>query len=55
MIRQLKKQDPEKRLMIQQGEDFDYMESYTVKEKKLVDMETIFSDDEVTAVVIEYQ
>jgi len=54
LIKELKKQDPEKEIMIQQGEEFDYMVAYTVKEKELVDMNTIEEEDKITAVVIEY-
>lgn len=61
LIEQLKKQDPEKEVMIQQGEEFDYMAVYTVKEKELLDTEKFDGynkDDDVhittKAVVIEY-
>ncbi len=61
LIEELKKQDPEKEVMIQQGEEFDYMVAYTVKEKELLDTERIdaFNEDDdeyltTKAVVIEY-
>jgi hypothetical protein len=61
LIKQLKQQDPEKEVMIQQGEEFDYMVAYTVKEKELLDTEEFYSydsdDDEhntALVVVIEY-
>ena len=61
LIEQLKKQDPEKEVMIQQGEEFDYMVVYTVKEKELLDTEKFDGYDEdddvyitTKAVVIEY-
>lgn len=50
LIEILSKQDPEKEVMIQQGEEYDYMVAYSVKEMDLVDMD----DGIVTAVVIEY-
>jgi len=60
LIKQLKKQDPEKEVMIQQGEEFDYMTVHTIKEKELLDTEKNNSCDEdddvvtIKAVVIEY-
>lgn len=61
LIEQLKKQDPEKDVMIQQGEEFDYMVAYTVKEKELLDVEKFNAYDEdndihvtTKCVVIEY-
>ena len=54
LIAELQKQDPEKEVMIQQGEEFDYMVAYSVKEKDLVDMDDVVDDGIVTAVVIEY-
>jgi len=60
LIKQLKKQDPEKEVMIQQGEEFDYMAVHTIKEKELLDTEKNNSCDEdddvitIKAVVIEY-
>jgi hypothetical protein len=55
LIAELQKQDPEKEVMIQQGEEYDYMAVYTVKEKELSD--ATYDDDEdltIKAVVIEY-
>lgn len=49
LIVELQKHDPEKEVMIQQGEEFDYMEVYSVKEK-----EVIHDDDTRHVVVIEY-
>lgn len=53
LIKRLEQQDPEKEVMIQQGEDYDYMLAYTVKEIELVDSDSI-SDDTNLFVVIEY-
>jgi hypothetical protein len=53
LIELLKKHDPEKEVMIQQGEEYDYMVACSVKEIELIDMED-FDDDIITAVVIEY-
>ena len=52
LIIELQKQDPEKEVMIQQGEDYDYMAIYTVKELEIIDMTS--DDEEITAVVIDY-
>ena len=49
----LQKQDPEKEVMSQQGEEYDYMVAYSVKEKDLVDMNDV-DEGIFTAVVIEY-
>lgn len=54
LIELLSKQDPEKEVMIQQGEEYDYMVACSVKEKDLVDMDDVVDDGIVTAVVIEY-
>lgn len=51
LIDLLSKQDPEKEVMIQQGEEYDYMIAYSVKEKDLVDWD---HDNVITVVVIEY-
>ena len=40
--------------MIQQGEEYDYMIAYSVKEKDLVDIDDVIDGGIVTAVVIEY-
>lgn len=53
LIELLKAQDPEKEVMIQQGEDYDYMLAYTVKEIELVDSDSDL-DDTNLFVVIEY-
>jgi len=50
LILELLNQDQEKEVMIQQGEEFDYMAVYTIKEKELI----FDIDEEITAVVIEY-
>ena len=54
LIELLKKQDPEKPVMIQQGEEFDYMDVYSVKEQDVVH-EDSDDDSPLVAVVIEYQ
>lgn len=54
LITELQKHDPEKEVMIQQGEEYDYMVAYSVKEKDLVDMNDVIDDGIVAAVVIEY-
>ena len=55
LIEMLQKQDPEKEVFIQQGEEYDYMRVYSVREKELLDVDGIEEDDEVIkAVVIEY-
>jgi hypothetical protein len=54
LINELKKHDPAKQVMIQQGEDFDYMAVYSVKEKELFSEEEINNDGILKAVVIEY-
>ena len=54
LIEQLKNQDPEKEVMIQQGEDFDYMKAYTVKEIEVWDADAPEEDDTKEVVVIEY-
>ena len=50
LIKELEKQDPEKEVMIQQGEDYDYAEAMLVEIQELVNME----DEEITAVVINF-
>ena len=37
LIEQLKNQDPEKEVMIQQGEEYDYMNALTVKDIEVMD------------------
>ena len=54
LIKELQKQDPEKEVMIQQGEEFDYMKVYTVKEVTLCDVNSPEEDDTIDVVVIEY-
>ncbi len=51
LIELLEKQDPEKEVLIQQGEDHDYMLAYSVKER-LIDMDE--AEEIIEAVVIEY-
>lgn len=54
LIAELEKHDPEKEVMIQQGEEHDYMVAHTVKELSVVDMNAENEDEEIEAVVIEY-
>lgn len=54
LIKDLQKQDPEKEVMIQQGEEFDYMKAYTVKEVELWDEMAPEEDDTMVVVVIDY-
>jgi len=54
LIQILQKQDPEKEVMIQQGEEYDYMTVHSVKEKDLIDMDDLTEDGEITAVVLQY-
>lgn len=55
LIAELLKQDQNKEVFIQQGEDFDYMKAYSVKEKELYDADYLTEDGEtITAVVIEF-
>jgi hypothetical protein len=54
LIELLRQQDPEKEVMIQQGEEYDYVAAYSVKEKDLVDVEDVIDNGMVAAVVIEY-
>ena len=54
LINELQKQDPEKEVMIQQGEEFDYMKAYTVKLVELWDANAPEEDDTMDVVVIEY-
>jgi len=49
LIKELQKQDPEKEVMIQQGEEFDYMSIQTVKEM-YVDMD----EEMILSVVIKH-
>jgi hypothetical protein len=54
LIEELKKQDPEKEVFIQQRGEFDYMKAYTVRKTELWDANS--SEDYITinVVVIEY-
>lgn len=52
LIELLQKQDPEKPVYIQQGEQYAYMFAYTVKETKIYDAEDY--DTLMDVVVIEY-
>lgn len=54
LIAELQKQDPEKVVMIQQGEEFDYMKAYTVNEVELWDANAPEEDDTMDVVVINY-
>lgn len=55
LILHLQGKDPELEVMIQQGEEFDYMKAYTVKVKQLRDADVAGEDYErITALVIEY-
>lgn len=59
LIKELQKQDPEKEVMIQQGEEYDYMMAYSVKAMELCNMTDMYEDDNIKdetfeAVVIEY-
>ena len=54
LINELQKQDPEKEVMIQQGEEFDYMKAYTVKLVELWDANAPEEDDTMYVVVIDY-
>ena len=54
LIAELQKQNPEREVYIQQGEEYDYTTVHTVKEKELWDIECLEDDDTVRAVVIEY-
>lgn len=53
LIELLCSQDPEKEVCIQQGEEYDYMIAYSVKEKELANL--IDNNEEtINVVVIEY-
>jgi hypothetical protein len=54
LIKELQNQDPEKEVMIQQGEEFAYMKAYTVREVELWDANAPEEDDTMDVVVIEY-
>lgn len=52
LITELQKHNPEKEVYIQQGEEYEYMTVYTVREKAIFD---VHEDNEINIVVIEYQ
>lgn len=52
LISALQKQDPEKEVMIQQGEEFDYMRVYSVRKKEFLMDNTMEIEQCVT---IEYE
>ena len=54
LIELLQQQDPDKEVMIQQGEEYDYMKVYQVRTRKVVNMDSI-EDEVLKVVVIEYQ
>ena len=54
LIEQLKKQDPKKEVMIQQGEDYGYMKPFTVREMQLWNIEAPEEDQIKDIVVINY-
>ena len=54
LISELSMYDPNLEVMIQQGEDFDYMIALTVKEEEVVNMDSLDDDDLITAVLINY-
>ena len=55
LIKELQKYDPEKEVLIQQGEEYDYMISHTVKEMELVNMDLDYDGYEtMNVIVIEY-
>lgn len=56
LIELLQQQDPKKDVLIQQGEEYDYMTVHTVRQMDLVDMDS--DDDEcesIPSVVIQYE
>ena len=55
LIELLKKQDPEKEVMIQQGEEYDYMTIHTVRARDLRNEDCEDLPEIIEAVVIEYQ
>lgn len=54
LIEELQKQDPDKSVMIQQGEEHDYMAIHTVKEREVWDADTPDEDDTMVIVAIEF-
>lgn len=55
LIELLEKQDPEKEVMIQQGEEYDYMKVYGVRNIEVWDAEAPEEDDTKDVVVIDYR
>jgi hypothetical protein len=51
LMEMLKHQDPNKEVMIQQGEEFDYMTVYTVRRLEVINPD---DEDPTDAVVIEF-
>ena len=56
LIELLQRQDSEKDVFIQQGEEVDYMVVYSVRETELLDNDSIYEEEteSIKAVVIEY-
>lgn len=55
LINELLKHDQQKEVFIQQGEEYDYMKVYSIKEKQLNNLDSIDEDEIINAVVIKYQ
>ena len=55
LVEKLKQQDPEKEVMIQQGEEYDYMRVESVREKEVFLMDTIEEGKETNIIAIEYE
>ena len=53
LIKELQRFDPEKEVMIKQGEDYDYMRSEIVRTEEVVDWESL-DIEPFEAIVIEY-
>jgi hypothetical protein len=53
LIELLSKQDPEKEVMIKQGEEYDYMAIYSVREMEVVDMHSN-NDNEIEIIAIDF-
>lgn len=51
----LKKQDQEKEVLIQQGEEFDYMAVHSVRERTVFAFESENDEELITYVVINYE
>ena len=54
LIKKLQRQNPEKEVMIQQGEEYDYMKAYSVGVVELLDANSVNEDDIIDVVVIKY-